>query len=96
MTDLEKHRREIERKRLYRNRFNKNLIHTQMAKEELLKSAAMKEHLFGKHVVAIPSALQPERYSSTPRFESYATPLTSDISDTLRQSTKQSVVVGQR
>ena len=96
MTDKEKQRKEIEQKKRFKNRFNKRLIQTQMQKEELLKSAAMKEHLFGKHVVYIPNSFKPERFTSTPRFESYAHPVTSDASNNLLQSMKRAVVAGQR
>ena len=96
MTDQEKEYREAERKRAQRNHYSKDMIKAQIEKEELVKATAMKEHLFGKYLLAIPSILKPERFPGKPRYESYSVPKTADPSTDLHQSLRRSVVIGQK
>jgi hypothetical protein len=95
MTGAEKRQRENARQRHSNNRYNQNRIKVQIEKEELLKAAAMKEYLFGKHSLAIPSIRQPELFPSVPRNESYAIPIYQDAANDLHKSLRRSAIYGQ-
>ena len=68
-----------EKEDLWREKRKKKRNHflykkAQKAKEDRLKEAAVKELMFGPHVVIIPDQFVPERYTSVPNIESSAFP----------------------
>ena len=96
MTEQERKERKNQRQKLSRNRFSSVNIKKQQEKEELLKSAAMKEHMFGKHLLSVPNLMQPERFPSEPRPESSAIPDRNQLEKSFKKAEQRVYIAGQR
>lgn len=96
MTEAQKKEREKERERIRRSHFSKKNIASQEEREEFLKSTAMKTHMFGEHILAVPDLLTPERFATWPRYDSSAKPDRSDPSQSFKNAKEKKVLIGQR
>jgi len=83
------------RERAKRNLFRKEHIATQVKMEDFLKTAALKEHMFGSHVLEVPDVRRPERYPSIPSFESSAFPNDNNPERSFKEANKQTFLRAQ-
>ncbi len=96
MTEDEREDRKTTRAKMLRNRFSALNIGKQIEKEELLKSTAMKEHMFGSHLLSVPNMNRPERFPAEPLPPSSAIPDRNQLEKSFQEAKYRAAIPGQR